>query len=124
MSKFHFQTALAVAIAVGLTAGGFLQAQQKTKAKAKASPATAENPGDARNSTTKQPQQPRDPEFAKYAIYEQSAPRAAAIEPVATALPLELKPGDHVAFIGNTLFERSQLYGQVEALLQQRFPQH
>ena len=68
--------------------------------------------------------EPRDPEFAKYGIYEQSAPRPAAIAPVATSLPLELKPGDHIAFIGNTLFERAQLFGHIEALLHQRFPKH
>ena len=28
-----------------------------------------------------------------------------------------LKPGDHIALIGNTLLERSQFFGQVEALL-------
>jgi putative heme-binding domain-containing protein len=91
------------------------------KAKAKA---VEENSRDARNSPTGKTAEPRDPEFAQYGIYEQTAPRAAAIAPVATSLPLELKPGDRIAFIGNTLFERSQLYGHVEALLHQRFPQH
>jgi putative heme-binding domain-containing protein len=123
MSKLHLQAALACTIALTL-AGGLLQAQQKSKPKGKSPAAIPENPRDARNAPTGQTQQPRDPDFAKYAIYEQSAPRASAIAPVATALPLQLNPGDHLAFIGNTLFERSQLFGHVEALLQQRFPQH
>src|SRR5262245_60106541 len=79
---------------------------------------------DARDTATGLPLQPRHPEFEKYGIYEQSAPRPGAISGIATSLPLELQLGDHIAFIGNTLFERAQLFGHVEALLHQRFPRH
>ena len=37
---------------------------------------------------------------------------------------LELRPGDHVCLIGNTLAERLQHFNQWESLLHQRFPQH
>lgn len=39
-------------------------------------------------------------------------------------LPLELQPGQHVVFIGNSLFDRMRDDGQFEALLHQRFPKH
>ena len=41
-----------------------------------------------------------------------------------TSLPLELRPGDRVAFVGNTLLERSQHFGYFEALLHRQFPDH
>lgn len=117
-----------ILLASVLLSGGVLQAQPKGKNKGKAAgaakAAVPDNPKDARNATTGKSPEPRDPEFAKYGIYEQSAPRPAAIAPVATSLPLELKTGDRIAFIGNTLFERAQLYGHTEALLHQRFPKH
>ncbi len=37
---------------------------------------------------------------------------------------LELKQGDHVAIIGNTLADRMQHFGHLEALVQSRFPKH
>jgi putative heme-binding domain-containing protein len=37
---------------------------------------------------------------------------------------LELKKGDHICIIGNTLGERMQHYGWLETLLHARFPQH
>ncbi|MEZ6114820.1 MAG: GDSL-type esterase/lipase family protein, partial [Pirellulaceae bacterium] len=62
--------------------------------------------------------------FDRFGIYEATAPRPQAIEPRATTLPLELRKGDRIALIGNTLFERSQLFGQFEALLHRQFPDH
>lgn len=107
---------------------GAVQAQQRTNKQGKVvgQPNAGAKAGvsDARNRLTGNPPQTRDPEFAQYGIYEQSAPRPAAATSIATSLPLELKPGDHIALIGNTLFERAQFFGQVEALLQQRFPNH
>src|SRR5262249_27111339 len=113
---------VAVAAALALTASMSF-AQQKAK-KGKAAPNGAGKAGgiDAKDIATGKPPEARDPEFAKYAIYEQSAPRPAAAPPIATSLPLVLQPGDRIGFIGNTLFERAQLFGQVEALLHQRFP--
>ena len=42
----------------------------------------------------------------------------------AVAEPLELKPGESVVFIGNTLFDRAQDFGTFESLLHQRYPNH
>ncbi len=47
---------------------------------------------------------------------------AALIAPV--ELPLTLKKGEHVVFIGNGLFEQMQEHGSFEAMLFQRFPTH
>ena len=37
---------------------------------------------------------------------------------------LELKPGDHIAIIGNTLADRMQHSGYFEALTYEKFPKH
>ncbi len=37
---------------------------------------------------------------------------------------LELRQGDHIAFVGNTLAERFQHYGWLETLIHQRYPEH
>ena len=37
---------------------------------------------------------------------------------------LELHKGDHIAIIGNTLADRLQHYGHLEAMLHYRFPEH
>jgi putative heme-binding domain-containing protein len=66
----------------------------------------------------------QDPEFQKYGIYEKTAPRATIGEPQVTLLPLKLQPGERIAFIGNVLLERMQLFGHFEAMLHQRFPEH
>ena len=42
----------------------------------------------------------------------------------ATAAPLELKPGDHIAIIGNSLADRMQHHGWLETLIYAKFPQH
>jgi putative heme-binding domain-containing protein len=118
--RFRLTAVLLLVAAASITAFG----QQKARKGKGAAKAVAENPQDFRNRSTGQPQQPRDPDFAKYGIYEQTAPRPAYASAVATALPLELQPGDRIGFIGNTLFERSQLYGHIETLLHQRFPRH
>ena len=117
---------VAVFLSIFLFAIGGVAAQQKAKrpGKAKANAPPTGSVRDAKETPTGQPPQPRDPELARYGIYEQSAQRPAAASAMTTALPLVLNPGDHVAFIGNTLFERAQLFGHFEALLQQRFPRH
>jgi glucose/arabinose dehydrogenase len=43
---------------------------------------------------------------------------------LAQAAPMELKKGDHICIIGNTLAERMQHYGHLEALIHAHFPQH
>ena len=82
------------------------------------------NSTDAKNKPSGTPQRPEDPGFAKFGIYAKSAPRAGEAKAVKTILPLKLQPGDRIALIGNTLLERSQFFGQFEALLHQRYPHH
>ena len=65
-----------------------------------------------------------DPQFAQYGIYQQTAPRASRALPRHTKLPLVLAENDRIMLVGNTLLERSQHFGYLEALLQQRFPNH
>ncbi len=48
----------------------------------------------------------------------------AFVATTAQAGPLELKKGDHISFIGNTLAERMQHDGWLEAQIQSRFPGH
>jgi putative heme-binding domain-containing protein len=44
--------------------------------------------------------------------------------PVASAAPLEINKGDHISIIGNTLADRMQHDGWLEAYLHSRFPRH
>src|SRR5438309_269180 len=44
--------------------------------------------------------------------------------PAAAAGPLELKPGDRICIIGNTLAERMQHDGWLETLLHAAYPKH
>ncbi len=48
----------------------------------------------------------------------------AAETPASSPRTLEVRPGDRLALIGNTLAERLQHFNHWEALLHQRFPQH
>ena len=66
----------------------------------------------------------RDEDYAQYGIYARTAPRPKRVEARVTSLPLELRPGDCIAFVGNTLLERDQHFGYVESMLHQRFPTH
>ena len=77
---------------------------------------------DAKNTQTGKKPPVKDPELARYAIFEKSAPRPGAAEPVRTALPLKLEKGARIAFIGNTLLDRAQHFGHFEAALQQARP--
>ena len=77
---------------------------------------------DAKNTQTGKKPPVKDPELARYAIFEKSAPRPEATEPVRTALPLKLGKGARIAFIGNTLLDRAQHFGHFEAALQQAHP--
>ena len=78
---------------------------------------------DAKNTQTGKKPPFKDPELAKYAIFEKSAPRPKAASPVETQLPLKLPKGTRVAFIGNTLLDRAQHFGHFEAALQQANPE-
>lgn len=63
-------------------------------------------------------------DYLPFGIYEQTAPRATVVDAISTELPLQLNKGDRIALIGNTLMERSQEFGQFEAMLHQQFPEH
>ena len=63
-------------------------------------------------------------DFSEYALFLDTAPRPVDCEPAVTTLPLELKRGDRICLIGNTLFERAQLFGQLPATIQAGFPEH
>lgn len=63
-------------------------------------------------------------EFTQFGIYEKTAPLPSNTTAVATTLPLELKRGDRIVFIGNTLFERAAQFPHFEALLQLAHPGH
>jgi len=43
---------------------------------------------------------------------------------LALAADLEIKKGDHICLVGNTLAERMQYFGWLETRLVSRFPQH
>lgn len=88
-----------------------------------ADPRVANNK-DARNTNTGKTAPKEDPEYLKYGIYAKTAPRAATASPVATKLPLQLKKGERIALVGNTLIDRGQLFGYFETMLQQRYPDH
>src|ERR1041385_8800132 len=49
---------------------------------------------------------------------------AAQVAWSAGAEGLELRPGDHICIVGNTLAERMQHDGWLETYLHSRFPQH
>ena len=50
---------------------------------------------------------------------------SAIAQPADNGAPqLTLNTGDHIAIIGNTLADRMQHFGHLEAVLQERFPQH
>lgn len=65
-----------------------------------------------------------DPALKGYGMYEATAPRPEMGKSVDTALPLSLNPGDRIAFIGNTLLDRTRGFGYFESLLQLAFPKH
>ena len=62
-------------------------------------------------------------DFSRYGLDLKTAPRPAVCAPVATTLPLELRRGDHVCLVGNTLLERAALFGDVPAVLHAAFPE-
>lgn len=87
------------------------------KAKPKVYEATV-NQKDAKYTDTGKPLPPEDPELAKYYFAEKTMPLPAVTAAVETKLPLVLKKGDHVVFIGNTLFDRGAQFPHFEAMLQ------
>ena len=59
--------------------------------------------------------------FAILLIALHGAPSVSAAEPAAK---LELRPRDHIVFVGNTFAERLGLFGDFQAILAARFPDH
>lgn len=83
-----------------------------------------QNAGDAKNRPSDKAPPPMDPELANFGIYEESAPNAGRTEAVVTTLPLELEKGARIALVGNTLLDRAQEFGHIEALIQLEHPEH
>ncbi|MBX7208011.1 MAG: HEAT repeat domain-containing protein [Verrucomicrobiaceae bacterium] len=106
---------LAAAIALPLVAQDKPQKPQKPKKKP-VYEATV-NPKDAKNTPSAKPPPPEDPIYQQYLIDEKTAPKPAVVAASETKLPLELKKGDHVVFIGNTLFDRGAQYPWFEAMM-------
>ena len=51
-------------------------------------------------------------------------PRPRGADDVSRAAKLEIRPGDHICIVGNTLAERMQHDGWLETLVHSRFPRH
>ena len=132
--KFQFSILLFSLFAVAFLKGD-LSAQQKKlpptgnksdggtiPANAKANPRIA-NVKDAKNKAIKKDVE-KDPTLAEFAIYEKTAPNPEKTEPVETKLPLELKKGTRIAFVGNTLLDRGQDFGFFESYLHQANPKN
>ena len=75
------------------------------------------NPKDAKNLPSGKPLPPEDPIYEQFLIDEKTAPKPNVVEASETTLPLELKKGDHVVFIGNTLFDRGAQFPHFEAMM-------
>lgn len=75
------------------------------------------NPKDAKNTPSGKPPPPEDPIYQQFLIDEKTGPKPAVVEASETKLPLELKKGDHVVFIGNTLFDRGAQFPHFEAMM-------
>ena len=57
-------------------------------------------------------------------VFGNPQPQAADATQPAIAQRMELKNGDHICVIGNTLADRMQHHGWLETLIQSRFPNH
>lgn len=77
---------------------------------------------DAKRIKTGKPEPEKDPSLQQYAIFAKTAPFPELAKAVDTRLPLKLKKGDHVCFVGNTLFDRDREMGHFETLMQQVHP--
>lgn len=75
------------------------------------------NEQDAKNKPSGKEDPPEDPSLAQYSMDERTAPLPNVTTAVDTTLPLELRKGDHVVFIGNTLFDRGAQFPHFEAML-------
>ncbi|MHC4997198.1 MAG: PVC-type heme-binding CxxCH protein, partial [Planctomycetota bacterium] len=62
--------------------------------------------------------------LVQFMINEKSAPNPKPGQPVATELPLKLNRGEHVVFVGNTLFDYAQDYAYFETMVHAAHPDH
>ncbi len=123
MISLHRWQSVLLILTISLSCTSLAMAQRKSpKAARNSAPTPASSLVDAKNVKTNKEEPPEDPALEAFGIYEASAPRATPIEPRATALPLVLETGERIALIGNTLFDRAQHFGHLEALVQQAFP--
>ncbi|MBC8243682.1 MAG: HEAT repeat domain-containing protein [Verrucomicrobia bacterium] len=81
-------------------------------------------PVDSRDKPSGKRPPAENPGLAQYALFEKTAPRPKTTSPVDTQLPLKVEPEMSIAFIGNTLLDRSQDFGYLETLIHQAFPNH
>lgn len=65
---------------------------------------------------------PQNSSFKAYLLDEKSAAVPQRVLPRDTTLPLRLEKGDHIVFIGHTLFDRGAQYPYFEAMLQKAHP--
>ena len=79
---------------------------------------------DGKNTKTGKAAPLEDPDFKKYGIYANSAPRPSKTTAIRTRLPLKLEKSARIALVGNTLLDRSRHFGYLETFLHQRFPLH
>lgn len=114
-SSTPLRLALSIALSLALNAHA---APPTAKKPVKRNPPMAVNPNDAKNKDSGKPLPPEDPALAQYGIDERTAPLPTVTASVETKLPLELQKGDHVVFIGNTLFDRGAEFPHFEAMLQ------
>ena len=79
-------------------------------------------PVDGRNKPSGKKPPTESADLARYALFEKTAPRPETTSPVDTTLPLKVESGMSIAFIGNTLLDRSQDFGYLETMIQQAYP--
>ncbi|MFK5920679.1 MAG: GDSL-type esterase/lipase family protein [Verrucomicrobiota bacterium] len=125
MKPTLFIPRLIVLLLVTLLLGGVgtLTAQKKKK-KDPLRPTPMPKVDDAKNSKTGKAPPSQDPKLAAFGIYENTSALPKKVAAVDTLLPLKLKAGDRIAFIGNTLFDRAADYAHFESFLQLAYPDH
>ena len=63
-------------------------------------------------------------EFNEFGLYSDKSKKPNETSPVITKLPLKIKKGARIAYVGNTLLDRSQHFGHFESFLQRHLPTH
>ncbi|MFL2451042.1 MAG: PVC-type heme-binding CxxCH protein [Verrucomicrobiales bacterium] len=63
-------------------------------------------------------------EFNEFGLYSDKSKKPNETSPVITKLPLKIKKGARIAYVGNTLLDRSQHFGHFESFLQRYLSTH